>query len=85
MNLDWFLYQFDIKHTFLHGDLEEEVYMAPPPGCNMQAMVTGKDPEERKALQILLIGITCKPASTSMDENLKLDVHQNQVAADKGR
>jgi hypothetical protein len=29
-NLDWPLYQFDVKNTFLHGDLEDEVYMEIP-------------------------------------------------------
>ena len=28
----WPLYHFDIKNTFLHGDLAEEVYMEQPPG-----------------------------------------------------
>ena len=46
---DWDLHQLDIKNAFLHGDLQEEVYMEQPPGFVAQGEI-GKVCRLRKSL-----------------------------------
>ncbi|XP_057478145.1 retrovirus-related Pol polyprotein from transposon TNT 1-94 isoform X6 [Actinidia eriantha] len=47
--LKWHLHQFDVKNTFLHGELEEEVYMDIPPGFS-SSKTEGKVCRLKKAL-----------------------------------
>ncbi|XP_073261290.1 uncharacterized protein [Populus alba] len=55
-NLDWPLYQFDVKNVILHGDLEEEIYMDVPLGymANSEAKIVCK-------LQRTLYGLKQSP------------------------
>ena len=50
VNLDWSLHQFDVKNAFLYGDLQEEVYMVLPLGCNMQVVKGNQVFKLKKAL-----------------------------------
>ena len=47
--MDWPLYQYDIKNVFLHGDLNDEIYMNFPPGYE-GTMNEGKVCKFKKAL-----------------------------------
>ena len=49
INLDWTLKQFDVKNAFLHGELEEEVYMSLPLGYSITGD-TGSVSKLKKAI-----------------------------------
>ena len=49
VNSNWPLHQLDVKNVFLNGDLEEEVFMSPPPGFE-ESFGVGKVCKLKKSL-----------------------------------
>ena len=55
VNLDWELRQYDVKNAFLHGELEEEIYMSIPLGFS------GSDGNKVCRLKKALYGLKQSP------------------------
>ena len=49
INSNWPLHQLDVKNAFLNGDLEEEMFMSPPPGFE-ESFGVGKVCKLKKSL-----------------------------------
>ena len=57
VNFDWELQQYDVKNAFLHGELEEEIYMSIPPGFS------GSDGNKVCRLKKALYGLKQSPCA----------------------
>ena len=50
VQFDWPLQQYDVKNAFLHGELEEEIYMKIPPGYSKQQITNNSICKLKKSL-----------------------------------
>ena len=55
VNFDWELQQYDVKNVFLHGELEEDIYISIPPGFS------GSDGNKVCRLKKALYGLKQSP------------------------
>lgn len=53
--------QFGVKNTFLHGDLEKDIYMQVPLGFGKRGLMTKKVCKLKKALYVLKQSIRVFP------------------------
>ena len=87
----WPLHQLDINNAFLHGDLEEEVYMDLPPSFHSKGESSSSDPLVRKLVKSLyglkqtskqwnakLIAIILQLGFTQSQADHSLFVHSNR-------
>jgi len=47
VNIEWPLFQLDVKNAFLYGDLKEQVYMEQPSGILLRGRILSVDSGRR--------------------------------------
>ncbi|KAK4389999.1 Retrovirus-related Pol polyprotein from transposon RE2 [Sesamum angolense] len=81
VNLNWTMYQMDIKNAFLYGDLNETVYMEQPPGYVAQ----GRSTYGMVVLAVYVDDILITGSDLVGIEEAKTYLHKHFVTKDLGR
>ncbi|XP_047260071.1 uncharacterized mitochondrial protein AtMg00810-like, partial [Capsicum annuum] len=66
---NWTLHQIDVKNSFLHSDLKENIYMKPPPGCVLLLLYVDD----------IIITETDSSLITSLQQQLKDSFHMKDL------